>query len=121
MKKLPFIISILTASISLTSFVISKQNTNETKMESDWQRWGTVTGIYKYDVTESNTLTIWYKENGNVRKYGYTTPLDSGYPTWSQVVSFNSKYQCNCDDPTRRYRYEAGNYVFNANLPKFSK
>lgn len=119
MKRVLFVLSIFVASITLTGFVVNKQKTTDNKMENDWHRWGTVTAWFKYDITESKDLTIWYKENGNVRKYGYTIPEGTQYPGWYDNVTINGYYQCDCDDPTREYRYEAGHYVFNANLPKF--
>lgn len=115
------IFAVLAAGAVLTSFVINKKSTNNTEVGNEWQRWGTVTAWYKYDMTESGTLILFYKENenGTIRKYGYTTPDGSPYPSYGQIVERNSYYLCDCDNPTRDYRYDAGCYVFNADLPKF--
>ena len=123
MKKALLLLTILTASIALTSFTTKEHLSNEIKSETEWVYYTTVTAWFIWDQTESAKLWIYYKEGNGVRKYGYVnsqyyrSPSDIN-PGFYDDVTRNECYKNpSCNDFTKNYQYKVSNYVFNANLP----
>lgn len=113
MKKIIFFSAALVVGVLLTSFVLNKETHNKNEMPEGWSYYTTVTGWDAYDPTESKTFKIYYKQGNGVRKYA--AEFWGGY----QIVTENS-YR-GYSDYRGKYRYQAGNYLFNANLPYMAK